>query len=228
METSTSGAQSHKQSLWNRLAWLPIPLLLAAIIAARVAGLNDIYESQTLLLLLNFTFYTLVSLSTLYLIGRSFLVSGSPGLLLLECGVVFWSLSGTVANFASHGDANTNVTIFNIGIMLAGLCHLAGTIFTLGLQRALRAKGVWLAAGCALALGALGLIAQATLAGWLPVFFIPGHGGTLVRYCVLISAISMFVLSAGMLKVGQRTMLLPFTSGISLPCCCWRWGCSAL
>ena len=212
METSTSGAQSQKLSQWHRPAWLPIPLLLAAIIAARVAGLNDIYESQTLLLLLSCTFYTLVSLGTLYLIGRSFLASGSPGLLLLECGVVFWSLSGTVGDFVYHGDTNINVTIFNIGILLAGLCHLAGAILTRGPQRALRAKVMWLAAGCALALAALWLIAQAALAGWLPIFFIPGHGGTLVRYCVLISAISLFVLSAGMLKVGQRTMRLPFTS----------------
>ena len=47
---------------WGRLAWLPIPLLLAAIIAARLAGLRDTYESHTLLLVLSFTFYTLVSL----------------------------------------------------------------------------------------------------------------------------------------------------------------------
>jgi hypothetical protein len=200
----------------GRLAWLPIPLLLAAIIAARLAGLRDTYESHTLLLFLSFIFYTLVSLGTLYLIGRSFLALGLPGLLLLECGVVLWSLAGTVGDFVSHGDANINVTIFNTGILLAGLCHLAGAILTLRPQRVLHAKAVWLGAGCAFALGALWLVSQAALSGWLPIFFIPGHGGTPVRYCVLISAIAMFVLSAGLLHANQRTARLPFTSWYAL------------
>ena len=206
-----SEAQLWAPGRWSRLAWVPIILLLAAIIAARMAGLRDTYESPTLLLVLSFTFYTLVSLGTLYLIGRSFLGSGLPGLLLLECGVLLWSLAGTVGDFVSHGDANINVTIFNTGILLAGLCLLAGTVFSLKPQRVLRAKPLWLTAGCAFALGALWLVSQAALMGWLPVFFIPGQGGTLVRYCVLSSAIATFVLSAGLLKANQRTAQLPFT-----------------
>ena len=211
-----SDAQPWTPGRWSRLAWLPIPLLLAAIIAARMAGLHGTYESHALLLVLSFTFYTLVSVGTLYLIGRSFLGLGSPGLLLLECGVLLWSLAGTVGDFISHGDANINVTIFNTSILLAGLCHLAGTILALRPQRVLRAKSLWLGVGCALALGALWLVSQAALWGWLPVFFIPGHGGTPVRYLALISAIAMFVLSAGLLKVNQRAAHLPFTSWYAL------------
>jgi len=211
-----SEAQPWTPGWWGRLAWLLIPLLLAAIITARMAGLRDSYESHTLLLFLSFTFYTLVSLGTLYLIGRSFLGLGSPGLLFLECGVIFWSLAGTVGDFVSHGDANINVTIFNTGILLAGLCHLAATILALKPQRVLRAKPLWLGVGCAIALGALWLVSQAAVLGWLPVFFIPGHGGTPVRYVVLSSAITMFVLSAGLLKVNQRGARLPFTSWYAL------------
>ena len=62
----------------------------------KAAGLRETYENDALRLVLSFTFYTLVSLGTLFLIGRSFLTSGLPGLLLLECGVVLWSLAGTV------------------------------------------------------------------------------------------------------------------------------------
>ena len=214
--TTQPEAQSQTPGKWGRLAWLPIPLLLAAILAARMAGLRDSYESHTLLLVLSFTFYTLVSLGTLYLIGRSFLALGSPGLLLLECGVVLWSLAGTVGDFVSHGDANINVTIFNIGILLAGLCHLTGALLSLGQQRALSSRTLWLGVGCAFALGALWLISQAALSGWLPVFFVPGQGGTLVRYCVLVSAISLFLLSAGVLRANQRAARLPFTSWYSL------------
>jgi len=53
-------------------------LFLAAIIGARAAGLRGSYESHTLTLALSFTFYTLVSLGTLFLIARSFLATGTP------------------------------------------------------------------------------------------------------------------------------------------------------
>ncbi len=195
-----------------RLAWLPIPLLVAAIIVARAAGLNESYMSEPLRLVLSLTFYTLVSLGTLFLIGHGFLASGTPGLLLLECGVVLWSLSGTVGDVVAPSDTNVNATIFNTGIFLSGLCHLAGAILSLRPRRAFHATPLWLAAGFAFALAALWLITHAALANWLPVFFIPGQGGTLVRYCVLISAIAAFVLSAGVLLAGQREARVPFTT----------------
>jgi len=200
----------------SRVAWLPIPVLLVAIIAARVAGLRESYELTTLRLILSSAFYTLVALGTLFLIGRSFLASGAPGLLLLECGVILWSLAGTVGDAVFHGDANINVSIFNIGIALAGACHLSGAILALRPQRALRARGLWLGAAGALALGALGLATWAALAHRLPVFFIQGQGGTPVRYWVLISAIAMFVLSAGLLYAGPRTQRPAFTSWYAL------------
>ena len=198
------------------LAWLPIPVLLAAILLFRAAGLGGSYEPHTLRLVLSFTFYTLVSLGTLFLIGRSFLASGRPGLLLLECGVVLWSLAGTGADAVDHGDANINVTIFNTSIFLAALCHLTGAALALRPQRPLRAKPLWLAAGCALALGALALVTRAALGGRMPVFFVPGQGGTPMRYFVLISAIAMFVLSAALLRAGQRAARPPFASWYAL------------
>ncbi len=214
--SSHSEEQPWTPDRWSRLAWLPIPVLLAAIIAAWMTGLRETYESHLLLLFLSFTFYTLVSLGTLYIIGRSFLGLGSPGLLFLECGVILWSLAGTIGDFVSHGDANINVTIFNASILLAGLCHLAGTILSLRPRQVIRAKTLWLVVGWAVSLVALWLVSQAALMGWLPVFFIPGQGGTPVRYIVLTAAIAMFVLSAGLLKANQRTALLPFTSWYAL------------
>ncbi len=210
--TAASSRPDSRRSLCHRLAWLPIPLLLAAIIAGRAAGWRESYQYDGVRLVLSFIFYTLVSLGTLYLIGRSFLAQGALGLLLLECGVVLWSLAGTVADAVSQGDANVNVTVFNAGILLAGLCHLAGAALSLREQRSLRARPLWLAAGWAFALASLGLITWATLAGWLPVFFVPGQGGTPVRYWVLVSAISTFVLSAGLLRAGQREPRTPFTT----------------
>lgn len=196
--------------------WLPIPILMLAIIVAKTAGLHESYKSETLTLFLSSIFYTLVSVGILFLVGRSFLALGSLGLLLLECGVILWGLAGTVGDAVSHGDANINVTIFNSGIFLAGLCHLSGAILSLRPKRALRNPPLWLGAGIILALGALWLIAQAALENWLPVFFIPGQGGTLVRYCVLISAIIAFALSAGLMFASQRTPRTPFISWYAL------------
>src|SRR5512140_3914487 len=95
----------------GRLAWLPIPVLLIAILAARLAGANEPHDLPTLRLVLSFVFYTVVSLGTLLLVGRSFLATGAPGFLLLECGVVLWSLAGTVGDAVYHGDPNINVTV---------------------------------------------------------------------------------------------------------------------
>ena len=68
----------------RRLAWLPIPILLLAIIVCRAVGLRGTYQADTLRLLLSFAFYTLVALATLFLLGRSFLSVTAPS---SRCGV---------------------------------------------------------------------------------------------------------------------------------------------
>jgi hypothetical protein len=65
----------------NRLAGASVLCLLVAIVACRLAGLHDVYQHAVLRLLLSSTFYTLVALGTLVLVGRSFLASGAAGLL---------------------------------------------------------------------------------------------------------------------------------------------------
>ena len=131
----------------ERFAWLPIPVLFAAIIVARVTGFGASYEAPTLRIILSFTFYTLVALGALVLIGRSFLATGAPGLLLLECGLILWSLAGTVGDIVSSGDANINITIFNTAILLSGICLLAGAILSTPSRSALRNRRIWLGAG---------------------------------------------------------------------------------
>ena len=137
---------------------------------------------------------------------------------MLECGVVLWSLSGTVGDAISHGDRNINATIFNLTILLAGMCHLGGAALSLGQRHALRAKTVWLMTGVGAALGALAAIVWAALTGWTPVFFIQGKGGTPLRTAVLIAAIAMFLISAILPRVGPRRMVTRFL----------QWYCFAL
>ena len=169
-----------------------------AIIAANAALLRQSYTSETLTLVFSVTFYTLVSLGTLFLIGRSFLALGTPGLLLLECGVVLCSLAGTLGDAVSHGDS-ISTSPSSIPDLAGRILPSGGAIFSLRPQRVFPRHAPVAGSGCALVLGVLWLIVHGSLAHWLPVFFIPVQGGTPVRYFVLISAISMFALSASLL-----------------------------
>jgi signal transduction histidine kinase/ActR/RegA family two-component response regulator len=189
----------------NRLAWIPIPLLLAVIVALWLADLQTVYDSPSLVMALNFLTRTLASLLIVYLAGHSFSARGEPGFLLLGCGVAIWGAAGFVTTSVVMRDANLGVTISNLGNWLSALCHLAGALFSVRSKRTIRPTGPWMAASYASALGAVGLVTLGAFEGWLPVFFVQGQGGTLVRHLVLGSSIAMFVLAALLLRMANRT-----------------------
>ena len=205
-----------------RLAWLPIPLFVVALVGLRVADLRAQYESVGLLLALNLVFSVLVCLFIAYLIGRSFLVRATPGLLLLGCGVLMWGAAGfvgVVAGLVAAGgrlDTNVLIAVHNTSAWLAGLCHLVGVGMSLRPRRPLRSAGLWLASGYALALGAVALIVAAALAGRMPVFFVQGQGGTLLRDLVLGSAAGVFALTALVLQLANRRSASAFAYWYSL------------
>ncbi|WP_051299895.1 hybrid sensor histidine kinase/response regulator [Methylobacter luteus] len=189
------------------MAWLPIPVLLAAILILWAADSQISYELPYLQIGLSFCFSTLASLLIAYLIGRSFMVYGMPGLLLLGCGVLFWGSAGFLAGIATlirdgyeRIDQNTLVTIHNICAWLSALCHLTGAAFSLRWRLTLRASYLWLAISYAVVFGAVGLVVWTVFSGWTPVFFVQGQGGTPVRQFVLGSAIAMFVFTAILLR----------------------------
>jgi signal transduction histidine kinase len=189
---------------------LPIPLFLAAILVLRAVDLPGSYDSVFLVIALNVAFGALVSLFVAYLIANSFLVCGTPGLLLLGCGVVLWGTAGVLGTVAAWGDANISVTIHNSCIGLSALCHMAGACLSLGPRRALSPTRLWLPAAYAAAAVAVTLITLSTLAGWMPPFFVQGQGGTLVRQIVLVSAFGMFAVTALLLGATGRKPLSPF------------------
>ncbi len=194
----------------NRLAWLPIPVLLAAIVALWVADLRTEYPSPHLAMWLNFIARTLASLLVVYLVGRSFLARRAPGLLLLGCGVAIWGTAGFVSTAMLTRDANLSVTISNLAAWLAALCHLAGASLSVRSRQTIRAPRLWLGAGYALALGVVGLITLASFSGVVPVFFVQGQGGTLVRHVVLGSAIAMLATATLLVRMASRQSSLSF------------------
>ena len=83
LKAGPDSGTGHKPPRWSRpgrlesLAWLPIPLLAAAIVIGRVADLSESYTSEHLTLVLSSTFYSMVPLGTLFLIGRGFMALGA-------------------------------------------------------------------------------------------------------------------------------------------------------
>jgi PAS domain S-box-containing protein len=194
----------------RRLAWLPIPLLLAAMVVLWAADLRGSYESYFLGILLNSVFSMLASLLVAYLIARSFLVRRAPGLLLLGCGVIIWGCAGVVSTAVAGNDVNILIAIHNACAWLSALCHLMGVFLSLRTKRALSPTAVWLPAAYTLAASVVPLVAWFTLAGWMPTFFIQGQGGTPLRQLVLGSAIAMFGLTVFLLAVTNRRPWSPF------------------
>ena len=203
---------------WPRLlVWLPIPVFLVAIAGLWAADLSGSYESPYLLMALNLVFSTLVSGFIAYLVGRSFLIRGTPGLLMLGCGVITWGTAGLVGVAAAgHFDINVLVTIHNVCVWLSALCHLAGAVLSLRPRRAMREASLWLAAAYTVALGCVAVVTLSALAGWTPTFFVQGQGGTPLRYLVLGSATAMFVLTAVLLKRTSPKPLSAFLYWYSL------------
>ncbi len=190
---------------WGRTwAWLPVILLFGSIAALWPLNQSRAYEPPFLLLILNLLFTTLTSAFVAFLVGRGFTLRGSPGLLLLGCGVAFWAIAGLVGVVAGHGSANLTVTIHNTCAWLSALCHLAGVGVSLGPHRRLRAPAAWLAATYTLIAGTVILITQSTLSGWMPLFFVQGAGGTPVRQVILGTASAMFLTTAALLGFGNR------------------------
>lgn len=199
--------------LW---AGLPIPLFLITILALWAADLREVYYSPHLLLLLNFVFLTFTSFLIAYLVARSFLVWGTPGLLLLGCGVMLWGCTTLIASTVSIGEINNQVTIYNLSACLAAFCHLAGAVFSLRPQKALHGVGFWLPAAYGFAVVVVAVVAIAADAEWTPPFFIPGQGGTPLRQVVLGSTIAMFTLTAILLRMASRRTFSAFARWYSL------------
>ena len=197
----TTHLEAHTRTLcqWGRLAWLPIPLLVAAIVVLKTADWQTAHESQLLMMLFNFVFSTLASLLVVVLVGRSFLTRGKPGLLLFGCGVLLWGAAGTVAPALLAYGINVTISVHNILVCLSALCQVTGAIFMLKPRAEFRATGLSLAVAYLVSFGVVWLVSVLVLEDRLPVFFIQGVGGTTLRHVVLASATVMFAGAAALL-----------------------------
>lgn len=208
------------EALHLKGVWLPIPLFLMAICSLLLWKMPGSYESPYLLLALNFVFAMLASLLTAYLAFRAFLVNGKPGPMVLGCGLLIWGGNTILASIFVNIGPNELVTVHNLGVLLAAFCHLAAAVLRWRSEATVNAPGLWLAAGITGTVGVTGVVAIAAVAGWTPVFFIPGSGGTTLRQVVLWMSIGMFTLTVWLMGKEYRrspsAFLRWYASGLSL------------
>ena len=187
-----------------RLAGLPIPLLLALMLALWAANLRSEYESQSLLTAFNFLCSTVASVLVAVLVGRSYLARSSPGLLLLGCGVIIWGAAGTLVPVLLPHGTNALISGHNSLVWFSAICQLAGVLLSLRSWRPPRLPGLMLAVAYAGALCFVWLVTMLAVERWMPEFFAQGQGGTPLRTFILGSAIVMFALSAAVLWRANR------------------------
>jgi PAS domain S-box-containing protein len=189
---------------WGRWAWVPLPVLLVSILVLWAAKPSFVYESAGLVLVLNIPFTLSTGALIAFLAGRSFASSGAMGTLLLGCGALFWAAAAVVAVLAGGfgADFNHQVTVHNACAWLSAGCHFGGVLLSRGTARGRGAAGLWLVVGYALTGGVVALVVVATVAGWVPAFFVQGEGGTPLRQSVLGSAVAMFGTTAWLLARG--------------------------
>ncbi|KUG20059.1 MAG: PAS domain S-box protein [Methanomicrobiaceae archaeon] len=152
-------------------------------------------------ILLNVGFIVLAALVAwgVVKIGRLQLVWMGSGILVLGLAILTANLVGSPISL------NTGIQIQNIGALLAGSLHFIGAlmaVFSIGLLRPdRRQRTIALAAGYGGGIAAVVLVVLLSAASALPVFFIPGEGGTPIRQAVITLAAVLFAASALLLFV---------------------------
>jgi|GEM_PF-1714021 len=167
------------------------------------AVLNQSMPAPTYMLgLLNLIFLGMTSLSISYLAARSYLQSGALGMLLLGKGALIFGLAAIMSEWFLYtwGGFNVMVTIYNSGALLTGLLYFAATLLVIldwpREKDPVKRKNKLMISYPAILVLAI-LIAVASRAGMLPVFFSEPSGSSSVRE-IVVGASSMLLLVAGL------------------------------
>ena len=213
-----------KGAAWHGdLAWLPIPLLAATIFALAFVHTQARFEPVYLLPALNILFLTIISWIVAYLAAKTYLVRGTPAVLLLGCGM--WVLGITSAMAAGFRILSMDalvVTLHNCGSFLSASLILVSALLSSPRSWDKPAVGpAWKLP--LLYLGSLGvmiLLAIGALDGFIPQFFIPGEGATPLRQVVVIASALQFMVSsllfAGSYRKSGTRFLKWFSMGLGL------------
>ncbi|MFO7652922.1 MAG: response regulator [Candidatus Krumholzibacteriia bacterium] len=195
-------------------AWLAVPGFLVVMAVLHRLDAQVTVEPAYLLPILNFVFGTAVSLFVAFLAARSYTAGGCVPVLLLGTGMlIYGSVSLAAALAVGAGWVNAGVTIHNVGVLLAGGCHLLGALVVLGPigRLPVRATGPSLALAYGGAGSLAGLLIFVALEDLGPVFFVQGQGPSALRQMVLGGGVILYALASVLVSTVHRR------SGSSMP-----------
>lgn len=204
----------------KQLSRVPLAVLPIAILAFRHFDPAWHYEPPFLLMGLNVVFLAGVGMIVAWIVGDSFLRGAPVPVLLPGCGMLLFGLVSIFGGLlVLDGDINAGVATYNIGVFVAGSCHLLSALLVRrcgdsGSSAGNRWWGV--SVFYSVTLICLALVLLLSLHPGFPTFFVQGEGTTLLRDVVLGAAIGVFGLSAWLLGMGQRRSPMPFSGGYSL------------
>lgn len=187
--------------MFKRLGAIAVPAFIIVMAILYVSPSEAVFDPPLLLFILNTLFISIVAFVGSYISARSYLMSGSPGLLLMGCGMLAIGIGALIAGLLRDlpDGANLNVTMFNIGVLLSSAFHFtAATLISAGMtSKLLKTPGkpkVILVYAPVLVF--LTFVMVASLQGAVPRFFIQGVGGTPLRQVVLGAAVALFLISS--------------------------------
>jgi PAS domain S-box-containing protein len=179
---------------------LPVLLFFALIIWEHLFPSSArVYEPHLLLPLMN-TILFLAAGVVAYIARRIYLITGAASILWVGCGVLTLGIGAVTAGWLIWPfGPNVNVTIFNMGALLAAICHLGAVIANLGerpgeADPSRRQQDVRL--GYLSVIVGMALLVVLAITGLTPPFFIQGQGPTLIRQNIVGWAFVLFVASS--------------------------------
>ena len=168
-----------------------VPVVLSLVLVIGLWGFPPafgVYEPHFLLPIFN-TILFLAAAVIAYIAWCSYLLSGSATILWLGCGVLALGTGSLAAGWLIYPfGPNVNVTIFNVAVLLAAICHTGSVIAGLdgeagSMDPERRPRRVAMAYLAVVAI--IAWLAGLTLGGVMPPFFIQGQGPTMLRQYVV-------------------------------------------
>ncbi|MBI4303884.1 MAG: PAS domain S-box protein, partial [Chloroflexi bacterium] len=206
---ATKGSKSWVLSLAQSTAlkWVGLAVVLTSIAAFIVLMALDIrvaFGHPLLLPLLNTLFISLIFLTVAYIAGRVFLHTGERLLWLMGAGSFILGIAASMAGWlASVLGSNVAATVHSIGFLAAASLFTSSSIVGLssaGRPVSPKRRVAYLLGLYGGGLALLLLVLAGSTREILPVFFVPGLGGTLIREIIFNTTGSLLAI-AGLLML---------------------------
>ncbi|MBI5589337.1 MAG: GAF domain-containing protein [Deltaproteobacteria bacterium] len=183
----------------SRFSWFPLPLFIMAMAVLWIEDPRDVWHLPVLRWLVHYGFAAIGIVFVVIAAGRGFLVNGQPSVLMLGCGMLVMDIGAAAMPAGAARNTSAGFAIYNTSVLLSALCHFSGMVITSRGWIRPRYSAAWLTAAYAGSTAAMGLVIWLALTGRMPVFFIDGQGGTLLRTLMVSQAVVLFLLTAGLL-----------------------------